>query len=255
VDFSSITSDLAAIKSGAQSAGIYLPPSSAQGYSLVFNNDSTISIYRVNSLRSHATGYDVNGQAHNEDIDYGTGGGARTKLDGNPSLAGTQNYQMPTNGLIYIEDKTWVEGIVNGKVLVAAAKLPYNAASAPSIVIPNNIVYTAKNGNHVLGLIGQKDVLVSYFAPDNLEINAAMIAQNGSIQRYDFSGNLKTQITIFGAVSSFGVWTWSWVNGSGNCTSGYCNTNTTYDGNLLFGPPPSFPLSAEGYQTISWNSD
>jgi hypothetical protein len=162
---------------------------------------------------------------------------------------------MPTNGLIYIEDKTWVEGIVNGKVLVAAAKLPYNAASAPSIVIPNNIVYTAKNGNHVLGLIGQKDVLVSYFAPDNLEINAAMIAQNGSIQRYDFSGNLKTQITIFGAVSSFGVWTWSWVNGSGNCTSGYCNTNTTYDGNLLFGPPPSFPLSAEGYQTISWNSD
>lgn len=255
VDFSSITSDLASIKSGAQSAGIYLPPSSAQGYSLVFNSNSTISIYRVNSLRSHGTGYDVNGLAHNEDLDYGTGGGARTKLDGNPGLAGTQDYVMPPNGLVYIEDKTWVEGTVNGKVLVSAAKLPYNAASAPSIIIPNNIVYTAKNGAHVLGLIGQKDILVSYYAPNSLEINAAMIAQNGSAQRYNFSGNTKTSITIYGAISSFGVWTWSWVNGSGNCISGYCNTATTYDGNLLFGPPPSFPLSAEGYQQISWNSD
>jgi Tfp pilus assembly protein PilX len=37
VDFSSLTSDLAAMKTSAQSGGIYLPPSNMQGYSLVFN--------------------------------------------------------------------------------------------------------------------------------------------------------------------------------------------------------------------------
>jgi hypothetical protein len=161
---------------------------------------------------------------------------------------------MPANGVLYIEDRVWVEGTVKGRALVAAAKLPYNSNTAPSIIVANNLVYAAKDGTNVLGLIGQKDVLIAYYAPSNLEINAAMIAQNGSAQMWDFS-NTYSNLTIYGAVSSFGVWTWSWVNGSGNCTSGYCNTFTTYDSNLLYGPPPSFPLSSDGYTQITWNSD
>ncbi len=250
VDFSSITSNLATMKSSAQTNGIYLPPSNAQGYSLVFNSGGTISIYRVTSLTAVPRGTDVNGNTHNEDIDYN----ARTKLDGNPSVAGTQDYNMPTNGVIYIEDTTWVEGTVKGRALVATAKLPYNSNTAPSIIIPNNLVYAAKDGTNVLGLIGQKDILLAYNTPNNMEINAALIAQNGSAQVWNF-GSTKNNLTIYGAVSSFGVWTWSWVNGSNNCISGYCNTFTSYDNNLLYGPPPSFPLSSDGYQQISWNSD
>lgn len=242
IDFSTITSDLATIKSDAQGAGIYLPPSNAQGYSVVFNANGTVTIYKVTSLRAHATGWDVNNAAHNEDLDYN----ART-------LQFTQ--AIPANGLIYIEDRTWVEGTVAGRALVAAAQLPYNAATAPSIIIPNNIVYTAKDGSVELGLIAQQDMLVSFFAPTNLEVDAAMIAQNGSSQRYYFSGDTKNSITIYGSVSSYGVWTWSWVNGSGGILSGYATTNTVYDSNLLYGPPPSFPLSTEGYQQISWTSD
>jgi hypothetical protein len=249
VDFASMTSDLSSIKSNAQSGGIYLPPSNAQGYSLVFNSNGTISIYKVTSLRSTPTGWDVNGNSHNEDVDYNN----RTKLDGNPSVAGVQDYAMPSNGLIYIEDTTWAEGTVKGRVLVAAAKLPYNVNTAPSIIVPNNIVYAAKDGTNSLGLIAQKDFLISYYAPNTLEINAAIIAQNGSAQMWNF-GSTRTSLTIYGAVSSFGVWTWSWVSGN-TCTSGYCTTQTSYDANLLFAPPPSFPLSSDGYQQISWNSD
>jgi hypothetical protein len=243
VDFSAITSDLAIMKSEAQSNGIYLSASNAQGYSLVFNSNATVSIYKITSLKSTPTGYDVNGNAHNTGLDYK-----------NRTLLSTQN--LPANGVIYVEDKTWVEGTVNGRVLVAAAQLPYNSSTAPSIMIPNNLVYAAKDGTDVLGLVGQQDVLVTYLAPTNLEIDAALIAQNGSAQRYYFPNESpKNSITIYGATSSFGTWTWSWVDGSGNTVSGYTNTNTIYDSNLLFGPPPSFPLDeSTGYVPITWTS-
>jgi hypothetical protein len=243
VDFSSMTSNLATIKSSAQASGIYLPPSNTQGYSIVFNAAGTVTVYKVTSLRSPGqTGYDVNGTAHNESIDYN----AR-------SLQFTQ--AIPANGLIYVEDKTWVEGTVNGRALVAAAKLPYNASTAPTIYIPNNILYTAKDGSSALGLIAQKDIVVTYFAPNTIEIDAALIAQNGSTQFFYYSGNVKTSINVYGTIGSYGIWTWTWVNGSGTVLSGYQNTATNYDANLLYGPPPSFPLSSNGYQQISWTSD
>lgn len=251
VDFSSMTSDLATMKSSAQTSGIYLPPSNAQGYSLVFNANGTISIYKVTSLRSHQSGTDVDGNTHNEDLDYN----ARTQVDGDSTVSGVQNFSMPSNGVIFIEDRTWVEGTVNGRVMVTAAKLPYNASTAPSIIIPNNVLYTAKDGNHTLGLLAQKDLLISYYAPNNLEIDAALIAQNGSAQRFFFSGDIKGSITIYGSIASFGIWTWSWVNGSGTVTSGYQNTSAVYDSNLLYAPPPSFPLTTNGYQQMSWKSN
>ncbi len=241
-DFSSLTSDLATLKSTAQSNGLYLAPSNAQGYSLVFNNDSTVSVYKVISLRAHQTGWDVDGNAHNEDLDYNT----RT-------LQFT--VALPGNGVIYVEDRTWVEGTVSGRVMVAAARLPYNATTAPSIIIPNNLVYSTKDGSVALGLLAQKDILVSYFAPNDLEIDAAMIAQNGSAQRFYYPSDVKNSITIYGSIASFGAWTWSWVNGGGSIISGYPTTATTYDSNLLYAPPPSFPLSSSGYQQITWSSN
>lgn len=242
VDFSSLTSDLAGMKSSAQSAGIYLPPSNANGYSLVFKSDGTVDIYKVTALKNTPVGYDVNNVAHNENVDYKT-----------RSLQ--FNKPIPANGIIYIEDKTWVEGTVNGRAIVAAATLPYNAATAPTIYIPNNIVYAAKDGSSALGLIAQQDVVITYNAPTDLEVDAALVAQNGSAQFFYYSGAVKNSITVFGATMSFGQWTWSWVNGSNNIISGYTHTYSNYDNNLLYGPPPSFPLSASGYQQISWTSN
>ncbi len=242
IDFSSMTSNLASMKTSAQTGGLYLAPSSAQGYSLVFNSNGTVTVYKVNTLQSNPNQSDVNGVTHTEYVDYNT----RT-------LQFTQN--LPTNGVIYVEDKTWVEGVVAGRVTVAAATLPYNASTAPTIYIPNNITYLAKDSANSLGLIAQKDIIVTYHAPNTLEIDAALIAQNGSAQFLYYPGNIKTSITVYGSTASFGVWTWSWVNGSGNITSGYTNTNSVYDANLLYGPPPSFPLTTSGYQQMSWQSN
>lgn len=242
IDFSSLTSDLAIMKGAAEDAGIYLPPSNAQGYSLVFNNNGTISIYKVTSLKPNPKGWDVYEKVHNEYTDYQT-----------RSLQSTQS--MPENGIIFVEDNTWVEGVVNGRVTVAAATLPYNAVTAPTIYIPKSITYLAKDGNNVLGLIAQKDVIVTYAAPNNLEINAAMISQNGSAQFLYYPNDIKNSITVFGSVMTYGIWTWSWVNGSNTVISGYPYTYNSYDGNLLYGPPPSFPVSSNGYQLLNWTSN
>jgi hypothetical protein len=243
VDFSSLTSNLASMKSLALSGGIYLPPSNSNGYSLVFNSNGTVSVYKVTSLTSTPTGWDVNNVAHNEDIDYK-----------NRSLQYTQN--IPSNGIIYIEDNTWVEGTVKGKVMVAAAKLPYSSSTAPNIYIPNNIVYQAKDGTNVLGLLAQQDIIVTYNAPTNLEVDAALIAQNGSAQFFLYSTpKIKSSITTYGSIMSFGQWTWTWVDNGGNNISGYTATTSTYDDNLLYSPPPSFPLSSSGYKQLSWTSN
>jgi hypothetical protein len=242
VDFTAITANLATMKSSAQSAGIYLAPSNADGYSLVFNTSSTVSIYKVTSLQNDPAGQDVNGVTQNASLDYK-----------NRTLVSTK--ALPANGIIYVEDNTWVEGTVAGRIMVAAAVLPYNSATAPSIIIPNSIVYATTNGSDSLGLIGQQNILISYLSPNNLYIDAALIAQNGSAERYYWAGNILNSINILGATASFGTWTWSWVNGSNQTVSGYNNTNTTYDPNLLYSPPPSFPLSSSGYQQISWSSN
>jgi type II secretory pathway pseudopilin PulG len=244
VDFSALTSNLATLKSGAQSAGIYLPPSNANGYSLVFNSDGTVSVYKVTSLQNDPTGYGVDGTPHNENIDYNT-----------RSLQYT--VAIPSNGMIYVEDNTWVEGVVNGRAMVTAAKLPYVSGSAPSIYIQNNLTYQAKDGSDVLGLLSQQDIVVTHGAPLNLEIDAALIAQNGSAQFFDYKDGsaIKNTISIYGSIMTFGQWTWNWIDGNNNNVSGYGTTSDTYDNNLLYAPPPGFPLSSAGYKQISWTSN
>ncbi len=243
VPFSSITSDFQTIESQATGqANLPTTPSNRQGYSLEFKPDGTVDVYVVRNLRSHDSGKDVNSVWHSENLDY------------NQRIF-QYNMPIPSNGLIFVKDRVWVEGTVKGRVVVAATKYTSDPSSQASILIPNNIVYSAKDGSDSLGLIAERDVLITYYSPNNLEINAALVAQNGSAQRYYFPGNVKNSINIYGAVLSFGVWTWSWVDGSGNVVSGYRNTYTTYDANLLYSPPPSFPLTTDGYQQISWESD
>ena len=242
VDFSSMTANLATMKSSAQTGGVYLSPSNKQGYLLVFKSDGTFDINIVTSLNSDPGGTDVNGNAANNDIDY-------------KNKTFQSNQPIPSNGIIFVEDNTWVEGVVKGRAMVVAAKLPYNAGTAPSIIVQNSITYLAKDGTNSLGLLAQKDFLVGFLSPNNLEIDAAIIAQNGSAQIYDWPGSVKNLITIYGSVGRFGLWTWSYVDGGGNVVSGYTNTSTSYDSNLLYSPPPSFPLSSSGYQQISWGSN
>lgn len=246
--FSSMTSNLNDMKNLASSDGApaYLGPSNNKGYSLVFNSNGTVDIYIVKKLTNAPNNtYDVNGNPINKSIDYDPNASQRQLIYNDAGI--------PANGIFFFQDHIWVEGTVKGRVTVVSA-IPGATSNYPNIIIPNNIVYSGTTDT--LGLVAQGNVLVAYGAPTNLTISAAMIAQNGSIQVYRYSSgtNIKNSITVNGSLASYGLWTWTYVSGS-NVISGFRNTFTNYDGNLLYSPPPSFPLSTDGYQQISWTSD
>jgi hypothetical protein len=80
------------------------------------------------------------------------------------------------------------------------------------------------------------------------------VAQHGRFgRRYYSTGAYITRNTInqYGMMASNLVPVTTWVNGSGGVISGYRNGTSSYDSNLLYGPPPFFPTTGQ-YQFLSW---
>jgi hypothetical protein len=230
-DFSAVTAKLSEIKVGAQAAGIYLSASGKQGWRLQFVGDGTVKAYKVNSTNCY-NGLDINATQYVfYCIDVKTLGTATT-------------YTLPANGFIYVDDTVWVDGVVKGRATVGVA-------TGKSIIINGSLTYYAKDGTSVLGLIAEQNVLIPHDPPTTLEIDAALLAQKGGAKRYYYANSVKTALTIYGSVISSGIWTWSWVDNNNNVISGYQTTNSTYDVNLTYNPPPGFPVGSE-YNLISW---
>ncbi|MFH1610767.1 MAG: pilus assembly PilX N-terminal domain-containing protein [Patescibacteria group bacterium] len=243
VDFDMLTVDLSALKDIAETSGIYLRQQGL-GYRLNFKADGTVDVYKVTKLKNNVWYYGMDGDWHRGSWD----------IDRQSFEA---NYSIPsTCGIIFVEDNVWVDGIVNTRTTVVAAKIPEVPNNRRTIIINDDITYQTKDGSNVLGLIAQQDIIVPlYAAPDDLEIDAAMLAQNGSVYRpyyyYPWPYYLRDTITTYGTIITNQVWTWSWVNGSGQTISGYEHTNTTYDPNLNYNPPPGFPTYGE-YKFLQW---
>lgn len=248
IDFNSISLDLGGeggLKEKANTPeGQYLGPSGAFGYHIRFKKDpAAFDVYRVTNTRS-SYGYDFLDGWRWRYIDIR-----------NESYVATR--PMPANGIIFVEDQTWVDGEVQGRVTLAAANF-LETGSDRSIIINGNIIYDEKDGNHALGLIAQKDILLPLYSPEKLEIDAAMFAQKGHTFIYNYPASrygsalvVKDQIEVYGSIGTNQIWTWSWVNASGTVISGYKKTETTFDNYLTYAPPPDFPHKEE-YEIISW---
>lgn len=250
VDFAGITTDLSQMKSDAISNGRYIAASGAQGYRLVLRTNDSVDVYRINSLlappNSTCSGNSTaQGQARWGTWSIGTGGGAQTFV---------ANYPFPSNGIIFVEDNTWVEGQINGaRISIAAGRFPDNAATRPHITINNNLTYTNYDGTDVLGLIAQGNINVGLRSLDTQRIDAALMAQNGRVGRYYYSSQCGTgyerdTLTLYGMIGSNLRYGFAYTDGTG-----YANRNIIYDNSLLYGPPPSFPLTSDQYITLSWS--
>ncbi len=266
VDFVGLTNDLAQIKADAQASGRYFAGSGALGYKLIFNSvvsgTDTFTVYRINNLRSPPSGCsNSQNQTGWGTWSIGTGGSALT-------LIGT--YPIPANGLIFMEDHVWVEGTISDtRVTVASGRFPDNSSTRTSITVNANINYTYTDGRDVIALISQNNINVGLFSADVLDIDAALLAQNGRVGRYYYGTSCRSggsnyeyrrqQITLYGMIATSQRYGFTWTGSNYNCGgsigyigSGYCVRNITYDANLLYGPPPSFPLTSDQYTTISW---
>jgi hypothetical protein len=127
-DFSAVTANLASIKAGAQSGGIYLTSSGKQGYRLQFLSNGTVKVYKVNATNCYSA-KDTSGSSFSACIDISTTSTVAT-------------YSMPSNGYIYVEDTVWVDGTVKGRATVGTA-------AGKNIIINGNLLYDSKDGTSV----------------------------------------------------------------------------------------------------------
>lgn len=249
IDFDAVTIDLETMATEAASSGVYLDSSNVYGYHIVFNSTGTFSVSKVTKLKNSVWGHNGTDWTYeSNDIDKET------------AVQQYQNEPLPDNGIIFVDDQTWVSGQVNGRVTVAAASLPEGTTGDSfDIIIHDDIsYYPDRTSGAVLGLIAQEDILVPLYSPTDLTIDAAMMAQNGHVIRYYYyppyypADTIKTTIETYGTIVTNTIWTWTWVDAQSTVVSGYQNTNTMYDANLLYAPPPYWPTKDE-YTFISWS--
>jgi len=252
VDFSGMTADLSALKTLAQASGFYRAGSGGSGYLVELKTNDTFDLYRVNSLLPVPNNcVNVFNQAGWGTWSVGITGGARTLLG---------NYAFPGNGIMVFEDHVWVEGMVNtARLTMVAAQFPVNVATYRNIIVNNNLRYTNYDGSDALGFIAQGNFLVGLASANNLRIDGAIVAQNGATFRYYYRGptgqrcspnHQRASLTTYGMLASFGQGYFYITSNQGN--SGYLSQPASYDTNLLYAPPPSFPLLSDQYQTLYW---
>jgi len=246
-DFTGITNDLSVIKTNAIANGKYLAPSGKLGYHIILKVNDTYDLYKVTNLTSASSSCSSN--SNSGDSTWGTWS---IKSSNGETFVG--NYANPANGLIFVEDNIWIEGKINtARLTIAAGLFPDNISNRKNIFINKDLLYTNYNGQDIIGLISQQDVTVGMESNDNLRIDAALMANNGKVGRHYYSNqcspyNLRSSLTLYGMIGSNLRYGFAYTDGTG-----YNTRTISYDANLLYGPPPSFPLTSDKYSTISWD--
>lgn len=248
IDFNSLAVDFNAMKAASEATGVYLGPSGAYGYHLVFTSDGNVTITKVTNA-TNKKGWSVENECEN----------LYQKIS-NETNVGT--YSLSEKSIIFAEDDLWIDGVVNGKVTVAAARFPIDINSM-NIWINSNITYLAKDGTSNLGIIAQNNIYFALDIPEIFEINAALLAQRGRVIRHNYKYQgcahhpeaVRQQLIIYGSLISNQKSYWSYGQGSAGFgsepTSGFSQREVFYDPTLYFNPPPYFPTQGE-YEFISW---
>ena len=250
LDFVGITQDLATIKADAQRGGYYATSSGAQGYDLELLASGSYNVYKVTAVTSPPNGCT---NTSNQD-----GWGTWSIQSETFVASGT----VPANGKMFFEDNLWVRGQVSStRLSVGSGKFPDSVATRTSIIINENIRYTDYDGKDAIALIAQKDITVGLLSNDILRIDAALVAQNGRVGRFyyqppnDQSNNnrcgptvIRQKITLYGMLASNQRYGFGYTD-----ATGYQEREIIYDTNLLYAPPPGFPLITDQYTLVSWD--
>ncbi|MEO6761380.1 MAG: hypothetical protein ABI220_03315 [Candidatus Saccharimonadales bacterium] len=232
--------------------------SSTKGYLIQLNGNGTYDLYDVNGENDRNTPY-------------------TSAL----SLQSVGNgVSLPPSGVIFVEDNVWVltktGSSFTGRVTIASGRLS-SGSQETNINIAGPVLYSSKDGSDVIGLVAENDVLLKPYAPPatgnfTFEVDAAALAQNGAVtypNRYASNSSRCTRgwtganqkLVFYGSVATRQEWTWNIYGGScgdnardyltGYYWSGIEHTSTDYDYNLLYAPPPSYPVTG-GYDILSW---
>ena len=236
VSFTGVTADLANMKSQAQAGhGIYLD-NSGLGRKILFKSNGTFDECIVNS---------ANVNTHAISKYTKTNGSGTCNTCGGACLS---NHSIPNNGIIFVENSAWVDGTINNvAVSVVAAKLSGGGATADIYIGTENtdLRYSAYNCTNKLGLVAQRDVRVLGSCPDKYVVDAALLAQTGTVGINDNGFSGKNSLTFNGAIASYLEPYFQHGN------SGFAIRFYDFDNDLLYCPPPYFPTGTE-YAVDLW---
>jgi len=211
-----------------------------KGYHIILKNDHTMDVSMV--LGFDSSSYQINPTVT---VRYG---GHNYTVDGElPAV----NYPVPGNGVVFVENFTWVEGVVNGDHITIAAGDLSPTPVYKDIYINRDILYTDKvgddsDGPDILGLIAQNNISVGLYSDTDLEIDGALLAQKGRVGRDYYAGNHRNSITVYGSIATKQRYGFAWTDGTG-----YDIRNLYFDNNLIYYPPPYFPVG-DKYQIDLW---
>ena len=226
-----------------------------KGYLIQLDTNGTYDLYNVNAENDQAANYSS----------------ALTLQTVATGIA------IPSSGVIFAEDNVWIRSnpTFQGRVTIASGRLA--TSTNTDIVIADDLLYSTKNGTDSIGLVAEGDVLVAPYAPPasgsfTYEIDAAILSESGNVEYpvyYRTNANRCThgwvnsnqQLLFYGSVATRQTWTWNWLVG-GACgdavndpvngyISGIEHTTTSYDYNMLYSPPPDYPLTS-GFNILSW---
>lgn len=240
VNFLGITHNLSEIKAAASSSGVYVASSGSKGYELVLKTNDTYDLYRVTSVKNPSLFCSS----------YGVSGWGTWTIN-NKNLIRSGSF--PSNGLFFVEDDLWVRGQINDARLTIASGWLQDVSRETSIIINNDLTYTYYDGRDALALIAQKNINIGLESENDLRIDGALVAQSGRVGRYYYSwlcGSyyIRQNIYLLGMIASNLRYGFAYTDGTG-----YQTRSLNYDGNFLYGPPPSFPLTTDPYTIISWD--
>jgi hypothetical protein len=247
VDFDGVISNISEMKAlGQASEGFYLGPSGNRNYGYEINlRDNDFQVRKVRGLVS------AHWSCSSSQEDWGTWSIDRTRS--------ATTYSYPENGIMFFEDDVWVKGqIDNKRVTIVAAAFPDTPANRKSITVNEDVLYTNYDGSDVIALIAQKNINVGLISENDLRIDAALIAQDGRIGRFYYGDGYwwypgcepyheRNVITVNGMIGSKERYGFAYTD-----DTGYELRNIIYDSNLLYSPPPEFPLTTDFYETISF---
>lgn len=220
--FTNYLSDFDDLKDISQPDG-YLPESPRRGYHLTLVEGGNIEVRIVRNASQNG----INQEENND-----------------PFLL-----PYPEEGVLFVEDDVWVDGVVDGRLTIAAAEYPLDTGNV-NIVINDNITYANGTDTDALGLIAQNDIEVGRWLPNDTVIYAAMFAQEGKIYRDVNNSIVKDSLNIYGSLiyNEVGYFKKTWFDW---VVSGYEETYYHFDSNLIFNPPPHWPITGN-YSMINW---
>lgn len=230
VNFNGIKADLADMKTQAINGNGKYFDNDGLGRRIILKTNETYDVCTVNK---------ANNNIHSiSEFKKNSGAGTCSSCGGDC----LSNYPIVNGGVIFVENNAWVDGSVNNKrITIAAANLSGSGDQADIYIgtSNSNLRYAAYDCSNKIGLVAQHDVRVLGSCPAEYIVDAAILAQNGTVGINDNGFSGKTSLTFNGAIVSYLQPYFAHGN------DGFAVRFYNFDNDLLYCPPPYFPTGTE----------